>query len=60
MKKQLGTRHSPYFFERLEILRKHYESQGKIYSKAEIIELAIEALSDYEVLEHFSKGQLKK
>lgn len=43
-KKQIGTRHTQYYFDAIEELRTHFAKQGKIYTKAEIVENALDLL----------------
>lgn len=41
MKKQLGTRHSPIIFNKIDELIQQFKKDGLVLSKAEVIERAI-------------------
>lgn len=48
-KQQLGTRHEKFYHDTIEELRIHYAKQGKIYTKAEIVENALDLLIAVEI-----------
>lgn len=52
-KRQLGTRHTQYYFDTIEELRIHFAKQGKIYTQGEIVENALDLLVLVEIDKKF-------